>query len=86
MSVSPVPVVPQLGKAPPIDSFMAEDPEIKFDDLLPTLERAATWNRWTEEETLMQLAGYLRNEALQEWKLLSQEDHNTYQVAVQALH
>ena len=78
--------MPQHEQAPLIDSFTAEDPEIRFDDWLPTLERAATWNRWTEEETLMQLAGYLRNEALQEWKLLSQEDCNTYQVAVQALH
>ena len=73
-----MPVVPQWGKALPIDSFVAEDPEIRFDDWLPTLEKAATWNGWTEEETLMQLTGYLRNRALQEWNLLSQEDHNTY--------
>ena len=32
------------GKAPPIDSFTAEDITITFDDWLLTLERAATWN------------------------------------------
>ena len=36
-------------------------------------------------ETLMQLAGYLRNKALQEWNLLSQEYRNTFKGAVKAL-
>ena len=52
------------GKAPPVDSFTAEDPEIRFDDWLPMLDRAAIWNGWIGEETLMQLAEYLRNKAL----------------------
>lgn len=29
------------GKAPPIDPFTGEDNETRFDDWLPTLERAA---------------------------------------------
>jgi len=41
------------GKAPPIDSFTAEDITITFDDCLLTLERAAAWNEWTPEESLM---------------------------------
>ena len=46
-------------KAPPIDSFTGEDNEIRFDDWLPTLERAAAWNDWTEDEKVIQLAGYI---------------------------
>ena len=36
------------GKAPPVDPFKASDPEVRFDDWLPTLERAANWNGWSE--------------------------------------
>jgi len=32
------------GKAPPIDEFTGEDSQVTFDDWLPILERAATWN------------------------------------------
>ena len=88
MSTTPVVTMPptqRRGKAPPVDSFTAEDPEVRFDDWLPTLERAAIWNGWSGEETLMQLAGYLRNKALQEWNLLSQEHRNTFEGAVKAL-
>ena len=73
------------GKAPPIDSFTAEDTTITFDDWLLSLERAATWNEWTPHETLMQLAGHLKGRALQEWKLLLSEDRSSYQNAVRAL-
>ena len=88
--LSTVPAVNTLpvqrhGKAPPVDPFTAEDPEIRFDDWLPTLERAAIWNGWSEEETLIQLVGYLRNTVLQEWNLLSQEDCNTFRAAVNTL-
>jgi len=77
--------VQRRGKAPPIDPFTGENPEIRLDDWLPTLERASVWNGWSEEETLLQLAGYLRNRALQEWNLLSGEDRGTYESAVKAL-
>ena len=73
------------GKAPPIDSFTSEDITITFDDWLLTLEQAATWNGWMSDETLMQLAGHLRERASQEWKLLLPENRASYQVAVKAL-
>ena len=73
------------GKAPPIDEFTGEDSRITFDDWLPILERAATWNGWTQDELLMQLAGYLRGRALQEWKLLDAKAKTTYHSTVKAL-
>ena len=73
------------GKAPPIDPFSAEDKEIRFDDWISTLERAATWNNWSEEEMLMQLAGHLRNKALQEWNLMSLQERSNYQTAISTL-
>ena len=41
--------VEHLGKAPLVDPFTAEDPEIRFNDWLATLERAAVRNGWSEE-------------------------------------
>ena len=73
------------GKAPPIDEFTGKDSWITFDDWLPILERAATWNGWTQDELLMQLAGYLRGRALQEWKLLDAKAKTTYHSTVKAL-
>ena len=73
------------GKAPPIDPFNAEEVTVTFEDWLLTLERAAQWNEWTTEESLMQLAGYLRGRAAQQWKLLQPERKRTYQAAIAAL-
>ena len=73
------------GKAPPVDPFTGEDPEICLEDWLPLLERAATWNEWTEEEHLLQLAGHLRGRALQEWGLLDREGCGTLTAAVASL-
>ena len=73
------------GKAPPIDLFTAESIRITFDDWLLTLERAATWNGWTSDETLMQLSGHLKGRALQEWKLLTPDHKTSYQTAIKAL-
>ena len=47
----------QRGKAPPIDCFTGCNSEITFDDWLPSLERVAKWNGWTNEDTLIQLNG-----------------------------
>ena len=41
-----------------------------FDDWFQSLQRASEWNQWTNDETLIQLAGHLRGYALQEWTLL----------------
>ena len=51
----------QRGKAPPVDLFTTEDVKITFDDWLQMLEQAASWNQWSSEESLMQLAGYLQH-------------------------
>ena len=73
------------GKAPPIDPYTAEDSEVRLEDWLPTLDRAATWNGWSDEEKLMQLAGHLRGRAVQEWNLISPEEKATFTAAVDAL-
>ena len=56
--------MPRRGKAPPVDTYSGEEAEIRFEDWLPTLNRVATWNHWSDEERLMQLAGYLRGRVL----------------------
>ena len=73
------------GKAPPVDAYTGENAEVRFEDWLPTLERAASWNGWSDDERLMQLAGYLRGRALQEWNLLAVEDKATYEAATRVL-
>ena len=73
------------GKAPPVDAFTGEEAELRLEDWLPTLERASSWNGWTQEELLMQFAGYLRGRALQEWNLLGPEERESYETATQAL-
>ena len=73
------------GKTPPVDSFSGDNPDVRFDDWLSTLQRAATWNRWSEEELLMQLAGHMRGRALQEWDLLDESDKAMFAVATQSL-
>ena len=42
----------RVGKAPPIDSFSGDMHEVLLDDWLPSLERAATLNGWSEEKLL----------------------------------
>ena len=76
---------PRRGKAPPVDSFTAENKEVRLDDWLPIPDRAAIWNGWSEEERLIKLAGHLRGRALQEWGLLCSEDKATFTLAVEAL-
>ena len=73
------------GKAPPFDTFSGEDPEVCLDDWFPSLQRASTWNGWTEEEELMQLAGSLRGRALREWTLLPHSDSTNVRSGVEAL-
>ena len=69
-----------------MDNFTGEDSAVRWEDWLHTLERAATWNGWSDEESLMQLAGHLRGWALVEWNLLSGEEKSTYSASKQALH
>ena len=58
---------PQVGKAPPIDTFTGQNPDVVWEDWLSTFELVANWNGWYEEEKLLQLA---RHKALQEWNLV----------------
>ena len=73
------------GKAPPVEPFTGENAEVQFEDWLPTLERAAAWNGWSEEDLLLQLAGHLRGRAFQEWNLLQSGDKATFPQAKEAL-
>lgn len=61
------------GCAPPIDPFTGGDMNVRLEDWVPALERAAQWNGWTESEQLLQLAGHLLEKALQEWNLQAEE-------------
>ena len=67
------------GTAPPVDPFSGDRPDLSFEDWLPSLERAATWNGWTNDEMLLQLAGYLRGKARQEWNLMEEGSVRTLQ-------
>ena len=73
------------GRAPPINLFSGEDPEVRLDDWLPSLRRASQWNNWTAEEQLMQLAGHLKGRALAEWNLLSGDEVESLETAVKCL-
>ena len=73
------------GKAPPVECFSGEDADMTWDDWLATLERAATWNAWNEGEKLLQLAGYLKGKALQEWNLMEDLDKGSYNRATATL-
>ena len=75
------PHVAHKGKAPPIRFFTGEGADDRLEDWLPILERAAAWNGWTADETLMQLPGYLQGKALHEWNLLSADDRKDYETA-----
>ena len=68
----------QRGKAPPIDPFSAEGLDEQWDEWLPTFERAAEWNNWSDTECLLQLAGHLGGKARQEFSLLTPEEKSTF--------
>ena len=68
-----------------MDPFTRKNPEILFDDWLPALQRASYWNGWTPQEHLLQLAGYLRGRALQEWNLLDLSERDTLDNAIASL-
>ena len=73
------------GKASQVDAFTGGNPENHLEDWLPTIDRAAIWNGWTEEEQLLQLADHMREQALQERNLLSEDNKAMYTTAFQAL-
>ena len=68
-----LPPAKRRGKAPAIHMFTGEGPELRFEDWLPSMQRAARWNNRSPEEQLIQLAGHLCGRAWQEWNLLDEE-------------
>ena len=76
--VNVTPLLHQRGKAPPVEPFSAEDMDEHWDEWLPTFERAAEWNSWTDAERLIQLAGHLRGKARQEFSLLTPDEKSTF--------
>ena len=58
--------------------------QIHFEEWLPTLDYAMSWNGWTNEESLVQLVRHLCGRALTELNLLHKEKKATYQAASQA--
>ena len=77
--------IARRGKAPPIDTFTGENCDVLWEDWLPTFEQAAHWNSWSEDEKLLQVAGYLRRKALQEWNLLSGTQKSSFTVATEEM-
>ena len=49
-AVSPSSRECRKGRVSPIDKFSGESPEVRLDDWLLSLQRAVSWNTWTEEE------------------------------------
>ena len=70
---------------PSIDPFSGENPEVTIEEWLPSLQRAADWNKWSEPEILIQLAGHLRGRALQKWNLLDNIDKENWQCSSKVL-
>ena len=56
-----------------------------WDEWLPTFERAAEWNNWSDSECLLQLAGHLKGKARQEFSLLMPGEKSTFTMAKSAL-
>ena len=67
------------------ESFTREHAAVHWDEWLPTLERAATWNNWSEQKKLIQLAGHLRGKAQREWDLMAESSKVSFSAAVSTL-
>ena len=44
----------RIGKASPVDQYTGKDPEVWWEDWLSTFKRAASWNKWADEEKVIQ--------------------------------
>ena len=77
---------PRRGKAPPVDPFTGEEPEIRLDDWLPSLKRAATWNEWMERGAPSAAGGTpVVGVPYKSGSLLEEASRETYQTAVESL-
>lgn len=82
---SSAPITPRHGKAPPVHLFSGDSLEDSWDDWLPTFRGAAEWNGWSDPECLLQLSGYLRGKAQQEFLLLEESNKSTFTQVIAAL-
>ena len=73
------------GKVPLVEAFTGDEATVHCDNWLPTLERAATWNNWSEQEKLIQLAGHLCGKAQREWDLMTKRSKVFFSAADKAL-
>ena len=55
------------------EQYFGLNPEVHLEDQ-SSLRRVANWNEWSKEELLLQLAGHIQRQALQEGNLL--QEHN----------
>jgi len=53
--------------------FTGKDPSVTMREWLPSLQQAADWNEWSNDETFIQLARHPKSKALQKWELLDIE-------------
>ena len=83
-TIHPTPSV-QHDKAPPFAAFTGDEVTIHWEDWLPTLERAATWNNWSDQEKLILLPGHLHGKAQREWDLMAENFKASFGAAVKAL-
>ena len=56
-----------------------------LDKWLPSLKHAAEWNEWDNVETMIQLAGHLKGQALEEWELIEDSEKQGWNEAVKVL-
>ena len=82
---SSVSITPRRGKVPPVNLFCGENLDDSWDDWIPTFKGTAEWNGWSDSECLLQLSGYLRGKARQEFLLLEQSSKSTFAQATAAL-
>ena len=71
----------RIEKAPPMDLYTGKDPEVWWEDWLTTFGRAASWNKWIDDERVIHLAGHLRQKVLLEWNLIDEAGRNAYERA-----
>ena len=72
-------------KAPPVNPLTCEQPDVRLDKRLSSLERARVWNDWIEE-LLLPLAVHFPGRALQESGLLNTDTKKSFTLEIEALH
>ena len=76
---------PRTPAGQPVEGRLHLSTQTNFEDWLPALQHSSKWNVWSDEETLLQLAGHLRGRALEEWNLLEDCEKSSLEGAVSAL-